>query len=84
MKRSIYFWRDPKAHLRELRRVPRDDGRLVLGFHTSAAAAAQFPDAVYTLYAAEGVRRLLEACGFTGVRLLSRAGIALAVATASP
>jgi ubiquinone/menaquinone biosynthesis C-methylase UbiE len=82
---TIYFWREPKRHLRELRRVLRDNGRLVLGFRTSADAAGRgFPDSVYTFYAVDDVRCLLEECGFTGVQLPSRAGFALAVATASP
>jgi ubiquinone/menaquinone biosynthesis C-methylase UbiE len=78
---TIYFWADPKSHFRELRRVLREDGRLVLGFRPNADAA--FPDAVYTFYVPDEVRGLLEDCGFTRVQTSAgSSGLALAVAMA--
>ena len=65
---TIYFWSDPTLHLRELHRVLRHGGRLVLGFHTKDAAAASFPETVYTFHAADDVQRLLELGGFDGIR----------------
>jgi ubiquinone/menaquinone biosynthesis C-methylase UbiE len=81
---TIYFWHDPIVDLRELRRVLRGGGRLVLGFRPKDdAAAADFPDGVYTFHAPDDVRRLLEACGFTGVQVATDSpGLALAKATA--
>jgi ubiquinone/menaquinone biosynthesis C-methylase UbiE len=80
---TIYFWRDPMVHLRELRRVLRGGGRLVLGFRPKGdAGAADFPDDVYTFYAPDDVRRFLEQSGFTGVQVATESALALATATA--
>ena len=62
---TIYFWTDPKQHLAELRRVLKEDGLLVLGFHSKDHPAARdFPASVYTFYGVEDARRLLEQAGF--------------------
>jgi ubiquinone/menaquinone biosynthesis C-methylase UbiE len=81
---TIYFWREPIVHLCEVRRVLREGGRLVLGFRPKAdAGAADFPEDVYTFYAADDVRRLLGASGFSRVRLAAPSAVlVLATATA--
>jgi ubiquinone/menaquinone biosynthesis C-methylase UbiE len=79
---TVYFWADPEAHLREIRRVLADGGRLVLGFHSREdKMAADFPASVYTFYAADEVGRMLEASGFERVDLAHAPG-GLVIATA--
>ena len=79
---TIYFWDDPARHLRELRRVLTDGGRLVIGFHTKQAPiVASFPAAVYRFHSTDEVRQLLEDAGFAGVDIRhSIGGLALVVA----
>jgi SAM-dependent methyltransferase len=78
---TMYFWDDPERHLRELGRVLRDGGRLVLGFHANnAVVGAAFPASVYTFYSTDEVRRLVEQAGFDGVRVEhATGGVAIAV-----
>ena len=79
---TVYFWADPGAHLREIRRVLADGGRLVLGFHSMEdKRAADFPASVYTFYTVEEVGGLLEASGFERVDLAHAPG-GLVIATA--
>jgi ubiquinone/menaquinone biosynthesis C-methylase UbiE len=79
---TVYFWADPEAHLREIRRVLADGGRLVLGFRSKEDKMAEdFPESVYTFHTAEEVAGLLEASGFEGVALTHAPG-GLIMATA--
>jgi ubiquinone/menaquinone biosynthesis C-methylase UbiE len=79
---TVYFWADPEAHLREIRRVLTYGGRLVLGFHSREdKRVADFPESVYTFYTAEEVGSLLEASGFERVDLAHAPG-GLVMATA--
>ena len=79
---TVYFWADPIAHLREIRRVLADGGRLVLGCRSKEDKMAEdFPESAYTFYTSEEVGGLLEASGFAGVDLAHAPG-GLIMATA--
>jgi len=72
---TIYFWADPIAHLREIRRVLRDAGRFVLAFRTKDdKMAEEFPESVYTFHTSEEVGGLLEASEFERVDLAQTPG----------
>ena len=65
---TLYFWDDPRRHLRELHRVLRIGGRMVVGFHgKETAVAASFPASVYTFYGVDEVCALLRDVGFEEV-----------------
>lgn len=71
---TLYFWSDPREHVREIRRVMQDGARLVLGFRPSdAAAAADFPETIYRFYTSDAVRGLLAAEGFERMEMVAGA-----------
>jgi ubiquinone/menaquinone biosynthesis C-methylase UbiE len=68
---TLYFWRDPALHLREVYRVlKRRHGVCVLGFRPQEDPhAADFPETVYTFHTRDSVRRILSGVGFADVEL---------------
>jgi ubiquinone/menaquinone biosynthesis C-methylase UbiE len=69
---TLYFWAEPRVHLREIARVMKAGARVVLGFtpKEDARTVANFPPTVYLFYTTTEVRRLLEETGFTAVSLV--------------
>lgn len=69
---TLYFWREPQEHLREIARVTKPGGRFVLGFRPreDAHAVADLPASVYTFYEASEVAALVGASGFVDVELV--------------
>jgi ubiquinone/menaquinone biosynthesis C-methylase UbiE len=67
---TVYFWSDPHAHLQEIRRVLRGDGRFVLVCRSKDdAKAGDFPESVYRFYTSDEMILLLEASGFPRVEV---------------
>lgn len=79
---TLYFWKDPAVCLRELRRVLREGGSLVLGFTPKGSPrTASFPADIYTFYGEDEVRAMLAASGFGAIELVSAGTATLAIAT---
>ncbi|MGH7893651.1 MAG: class I SAM-dependent methyltransferase [Candidatus Binatia bacterium] len=81
---TLYFWRPPLAHLREIRRVLRDGGQFVLAYRAKdEAGTTNFPPDVYAFYSADEVEGLLIDSGFRGVDTSTTSrGMTLALARA--
>src|SRR5262249_34968328 len=81
---TLYFWRDPAACLREIRRALRHGGVIVLGFAPKRhPRIASFPAEVYTFYDDEEVRAMLTAAGFGSVEMVDVGPNVLARAAAA-
>jgi ubiquinone/menaquinone biosynthesis C-methylase UbiE len=71
----VYFWRDPAATVKELRRVMKPGGRLALYVIAKEELAEMkiTQTGVYTLYTGDDLVRLLAQAGFRNARFETRA-----------
>jgi SAM-dependent methyltransferase len=60
---TLYFWPELSQPLREIARVLRSDGRLVLAHRTDPEASRDFPPPVYRFPSDDEVAAALEAAG---------------------
>jgi ubiquinone/menaquinone biosynthesis C-methylase UbiE len=67
---TIYFWEEPLIGLREIKRVLKSGGRLVVGIRSADKMKdLPFTQHNFRLYAPEAVRDLLVGSGFSGVSI---------------
>ena len=66
---TVYFWADPASDLREIRRVLRSGGKLVLAFRAKAdaLAAGKYPTTIYRFFEEDDWKRWATDAGFTSV-----------------
>jgi len=64
---TLYFWDPAEPHLKEIARVLRPGGKLVLAFRSDAdPATSDFPNSIYTFRSIEDIESLADSCGFEG------------------
>ena len=69
---TLYFWKNPKEYLKELFRVLKNDGQLILGFvPKSTMEKIPFTKFGFELYDNESVEHLLKEVGFDIEKTLS-------------
>jgi ubiquinone/menaquinone biosynthesis C-methylase UbiE len=67
---TLYFWPEPVAALREIRRVLADCGILVMGFRLGKSLGRHSFARYQNHYEAEDVRRMMEDAGFRDLKLV--------------
>jgi arsenite methyltransferase len=67
---TIYFWNDPLVSLREIRRVLKKDGKLIIGIRSADKMKdLPFTQHNFKLYAPEDVKHLLVGAGFNNISI---------------
>lgn len=75
---TIYFWESPEQNLKEIYRVCKKNGKLVLGFRTKAQMERfGLDEKVFSLYTEKDIRNLVKKAGFQEVRIKRNDGIPL-------
>jgi SAM-dependent methyltransferase len=69
---TLYFWPDLIQPFREIARVLKADGRLVVAYRSDSAARREFPESVYRFRDDDEVRRALVVAELGGVDLIAR------------
>jgi len=69
----VYFWNDPLPDLREVHRVLRSGGRVLLGYRArDEETLAALPATVYALRSVDEIEGLLAEAGFVEIRSVER------------